>query len=78
MTDKGYVGNDYALQEEIEEHILEQSVCAWEDAQRTGAGWPSGRSHHDKTPSFSRREDEAGPAQLRAHPRPSRSHAGRL
>jgi integrase len=30
MTDKGYVGNDYALQEEIEEHILEQSVSAWE------------------------------------------------
>lgn len=31
MTDKGYVGNDYALQEEIEEHILEQSVSAWEE-----------------------------------------------
>jgi hypothetical protein len=31
MTDKGYVGSDYALQEEIEEHILEQSVSAWEE-----------------------------------------------
>ena len=30
MTDKGYVGNDYSLQEEIEDHILEQSVSAWE------------------------------------------------
>jgi integrase len=31
VTDKGYVGNDYALHEDIEQHILEQSVSAWEE-----------------------------------------------
>jgi hypothetical protein len=31
VTDKGYVGNDYARQEDIEQHVLEQSLFAWED-----------------------------------------------
>lgn len=31
VTDKGYVGNDYALHEDIEQHILEESVSAWEE-----------------------------------------------
>lgn len=30
VTDQGYVGNDYALHEDIEAHILEESVSAWE------------------------------------------------
>lgn len=30
MTDTSYVGNDYALQEQVDQHILEQSVAAWE------------------------------------------------
>jgi integrase len=30
VTDAGYVGTDYALTEDIEAHILEESVSAWE------------------------------------------------
>lgn len=30
VTDSGYAGNDYALAKDIEAHILEQSVSAWE------------------------------------------------
>ncbi len=30
VTDRGYVGNDYALDREIDGQILEQSVTAWE------------------------------------------------
>lgn len=30
VTDAGYIGTDYALTEDIEAHILEESVSAWE------------------------------------------------
>jgi len=53
MTDKGYVGNDYALQEEIEEHILEQSVSAWEEMLSSPAlGGRAGAHIMAKRPRF--------------------------
>lgn len=53
MTDKGYVGNDYALQEEIEEHILEQSVSAWEQMlSATVLGGRAGSHIMAKRPRF--------------------------
>jgi integrase len=53
MTDKGYVGSDYALQEEIEEHILEQSVSAWEEMLSAPAlGGRAGAHIMAKRPRF--------------------------
>jgi len=53
MTDKGYVGNDYALQEEIEDHILEQSVFAWEEMLSAPAlGGRAGSHIMAKRPRF--------------------------
>ena len=53
MTDKGYVGNDYALHEEIEEHILEQSVSAWEQMLSAPAlGGRAGAHIMAKRPRF--------------------------
>ena len=45
VTDKGYVGNDYALHEEIEQHILEESVSAWEEMLSAPALGGRGGSH---------------------------------
>jgi integrase len=53
MTDKGYVGRDYALQEEIEQHILEQSVSAWEQMLSAAAlGGRAGAQIMEKRPRF--------------------------
>jgi len=53
MTDKGYVGTDYALHEEIEEHILEQSVSAWEEMLSAPAlGGRAGEHIMAKRPRF--------------------------
>lgn len=53
MTDKGYVGNDYALQEEIEGYILEQSVSAWEQMLSAPAlGGRAGAHIMAKRPRF--------------------------
>jgi hypothetical protein len=45
VTDKGYVGNDYALHEDIEQHILEASVSAWEEMLSAPALGGRGGSH---------------------------------
>jgi integrase len=45
VTDKGYVGNDYALHEDIEQHILEQSVTAWEEMLTAPALGGRGGAH---------------------------------
>jgi hypothetical protein len=45
VTNKGYVGNDYALHEDIEQHILEQSVTAWEEMLTAPALGGRGGAH---------------------------------
>jgi hypothetical protein len=45
VTDKGYVGNDYALHEDIEHHIVERSVSAWEEMLSAPALGGQGGSH---------------------------------
>ena len=56
ITDAGYVGNDYALQREIEAEILEQSIDAWEHMlTSTQLGGRAGAELVAKRPRFSGR-----------------------
>jgi len=53
VTDTGYAGNDYALAKDIEAHILEQSVCAWEHMLSASAlGGRAGAEIIAKRPRF--------------------------
>lgn len=57
VTDKGYVGNDYALHEDIEQHILEQSM--WPKGDAWGGG---GLFKNERTIQLNHRAAEMTPA----------------
>ena len=73
-TERGYVGNDYALDREIHGEILEQSVSAWE--HMLSVPTLGGRRRDPRqTPPVSGHPHEGGSQNLRADVSRSRSHS---